>query len=76
MKYITAILIVFSFVKAGECERLISKFHAPNPEYKTMRQLKRWVDSNIPNSPEKSKLLECLIEKAADNPNREMIAAE
>jgi len=74
MKKIMLFLIVtFLF---SDCEELIKKFHAPNPETKTMKQLKRWVNLNVKDEKYKNKLLECLIANAADNPNKETIAAE
>jgi len=78
MKKLIVGAFFISFVFAGyTCDELIDKYNAPNPEYKTMKQLKRWVNNNISeNDRYKDQLLECLIEQAADNPNRETIAAE
>jgi hypothetical protein len=42
-----------------------------------MKQLRRWVENNIDEFDKyRDTLLDCLIENAADNPNRETIAAE
>ena len=78
MKKIIIGVFLFTTLFAGyTCEELIDKYNAPNPERKTMKQLKRWVKHNISeNDRFKDQLLECLIEQAADNPNRETIAAE
>jgi len=77
MKYFLVSIIFSSFLFGYTCEELIKKYNAPNPEYKTMKQLRRWVENNIDEFDKyKDTLLDCLIENAADNPNRETIAAE
>jgi tRNA C32,U32 (ribose-2'-O)-methylase TrmJ len=58
---------------AGECEDLMSKYHAPNPATKTMKQLKRWVKRKVKDD-NKDKILKCLIDRAADNPNKATVA--
>jgi len=78
MKKFLLILLILNAVYAYTCDGLISKYNAPDPEYKTMKQIKRWFESNLEKIEQEDKdaLLECLIENAADNPNRETIAGE
>ena len=75
MKKIILSIFILSFSLAQDCDTLISKYHAPNPEFKTMKQLKRWVkrkSSKLGN--DKEALLQCLISRAADNPDKEEVA--
>ncbi len=74
-KLVLAVMVCFCF--GYSCSELIQKFHAPNPQTKTMKQLKRWVNNHISKkNPLKEDLLQCLIDNAADNPNQETIAGE
>jgi len=78
MKKIATLLIVMSmgsFLVAGECEELIAKYNAPNPETKTIKQLVRWAKRKVKDS-NKKKILECLIARAADNPNKATVAGQ
>jgi len=76
-KFLIGVFFCSSLFAGYTCEELIKNYNAPNPEYKTMKQLKRWVNDNISEDDKyKDQLLECLIEQAADNPNRETTAAE
>ncbi len=78
MKKIIIISILFLFgnlLIAGECEDLIAKYHAPNPATKTMKQLKRWVKRKVKDE-NKKKIQECLVARAADNPNKATVAGE
>jgi len=72
-------LTLFAALMFGyTCDDLIKKYNAPNPEKRTMKQLKRWFKKHTGNilPDEREDLFECLIDNAADNPNREMIAGE
>lgn len=70
------IFIFFGLLFGYDCQDLIRKYNAPDPKYKTMRQLKRWAKEHLQDNPLKEEILECLIENAADNPNQETIAGE
>jgi len=59
----------------ADCSDLIKKYHAPDPSTKTMKQLKRWVKRKVKTA-DASKLQECLVARAADNPNKEAVAGE
>ena len=63
-------LVTFSY---ADCDDLISKYHAPDPSMKTMKQLKRWVKRKVKDDNAKE-LRECLIARAADNPNKATVA--
>lgn len=82
MKRIVTLLMIlsigsFSFSFADECSDLIAKYHAPDPATKTMRQLKRWIKRKVKrNDPNRQKLEQCLISRAADNPNQATVAGE
>lgn len=72
---ITSIVLLFSssLLFAGECEDLMKKYDTPDPAMKTMKQLKRWVKRKVKDS-NKEKLEECLVSRAADNPNKATVA--
>ena len=75
MKKIVTFLILASFsLYADECKDLMAKYHTPKPETKTMKQLKRWAKRKLKRVPEKEKVLKCLIDRAADNPNKATVA--
>ena len=77
MKRFIAILLLTSFsLYAGECEDLMAKYNTPKPETKTMKQLKRWAKRKLKQVTEKEKILKCLIDRAADNPNKATVAGE
>jgi len=73
MKYLIVAIAFVSSLFAGECEDLMSKYHTPNPSERTMHQLKRWVKRHLKNAPDKDKVLKCLINRAADNPNKSVV---
>ena len=75
IKFIISFVILTSSLIAGECEDLFAKYHAPNPEIKTMKQLKRWVKRKVKDD-NKDKILKCLIDRAADNPNKATVAGQ
>ena len=77
MRRVLIVLMVASFsLYAGECQELMAKYNTPNPETKTMKQLKRWVKRKLKRVAEKDKVLKCLIDRAADNPNKATVAGE
>ena len=74
MKKIIIFSILTSFLLA-DCDSLIAKYHAPNPAFKTMKQLKRWVRRKSSRlGSDKNALLQCLISRAADNPDKAEVA--
>jgi len=78
MRVLIALLFALGVLSAGECKNLMKKYHAPNPAIKTMKQIKRWAKRKLKNAPEdeKNKLLECMLARAADNPNKVTVAGE
>jgi len=72
MKKIILLLIPI-FILADECDELIKHYKAPNPSTKTIKQLVRWTKRKVKDS-NKKKVMECLIARAADNPNKATIA--
>jgi hypothetical protein len=78
MKKTVVLIICINLAFAFTCKGLLSKYDAPNPEQKTMKQLKRWYKKHVNKIPEylQDDVLECLIDNAADNPNKETIAGE
>lgn len=64
-------ITLFAFtnnIHAG-CADLIAKHNAPDPSAKTMKQLERWVKRKVEGA-DAAPLQECLVAKAADNPNK------
>jgi hypothetical protein len=51
------------------CGDLIAKYSPPDPSTKTMKQLERWVKRKVKGG-DAGALKECLVAKAADNPNK------
>ena len=74
-KVIVAGMFCVSVLGAGECADLMKKYNAPDPSTKTMKQLKRWVKRKIKDGNAKA-VEECLVSKAADNPNKETVAGQ
>jgi len=64
-----------SFLFAGECEDLMAKYHTPDPATKTIKQLVRWTKRKVKDE-NKKKVMECLIARAADNPNKATVAGQ
>ncbi len=62
-------LFVFASNSYAGCSELIAKHSAPDPSTKTMKQIKRWIKRKVEGA-DASALQECLIAKAADNPNK------
>jgi len=74
---IVATAIVLSFLAPASyagCAELLSNYkRVPDPSIKTMKQLKRWVKRKVKDGNEKA-VEECLVSKAADNPNKATVA--
>ena len=66
---LSAILFAFTNSVYAGCAELISKHSAPDPSAKTMKQLERWVKRKVKDA-DAAPLTECLVAKAADNPNK------
>ncbi len=66
---LSAILFAFASNSYAGCSELISKHGAPDPATKTMKQLERWVKRKVKDA-DAAPLAECLVAKAADNPNK------
>lgn len=60
----------------ADCAALSSKYNAPNPASKTMIQIERWIRNNVNNANEANALKECLLARAADNPNQASFAGK
>ncbi|HHE05621.1 MAG TPA: hypothetical protein ENK90_00685 [Epsilonproteobacteria bacterium] len=74
-KKIVIFASIFAFITqsyAG-CSELSAKHSAPDPSTKTMKQIERWVKRKVKGA-DASALKECLIAKAADNPNKAAVA--
>lgn len=69
--------VLCSSVFGADCAELVTKYEAPDPASKTMQQIKRWVSRKIKDNAADAQALEnCLIAKAADNPNKEQVAGK
>ncbi len=77
MKKTISFLVVAIFTANiyADCSDLMKKYNAPDPSTKTMRQVKRWVKRKVKTA-DADKLQECLVARAADNPNKEAVAGE
>jgi hypothetical protein len=60
---------------ATDCEALASKYNAPDPSVKTMKQVKRWVKRKVKDD-NKAAVEKCLVGQAADNPNKSTVAGQ
>lgn len=49
---------------------LMAKYEALEPESKTMKQVKRWISKKVSDLADAAVLKECMIARAADNPNQ------
>lgn len=61
---------------AADCSALSSKYNAPDPASKTMSQIERWVKVKVSDPNDANTLKECLLAKAADNPNQASFAGK
>ena len=73
----SAILLgLFTTSVYADCNELLSKYkRVPDPSVKTMKQLKRWVKRKIKDGNAKA-VEECLVSRAADNPNKATVAGQ
>ena len=67
--------IALSSALFADCVELMSKYNAPDPSGKTMKQLKRWVKRKVRDE-NKTELEKCLVDRAADNPNQTTVAGQ
>jgi len=67
---------IVSSMGYASCTELLSKYkRVPDPSVKTMKQLKRWVKRKVKDGNAKA-VEECLVSKAADNPNKSTVAGQ
>lgn len=72
-----ALSVAFSSVSFADCKSLMSEFNAPDPSVKTMKQVKRWCKRKMKHHLDKKDELEkCLVDRAADNPNKATVAGQ
>jgi len=64
----------------ADCKSMMAQYNAPDPSTSLMRKLKRWVKRGAKKgkiaATDKDALLECLIDRAADNPNKATVAGQ
>ena len=79
MKKIVLLAVASSLLTTAtfaDCTSLLAQYKKiPDPSVKTMKQLKRWVKRKIKDS-NKGAVEKCLIDRAADNPNRATVAGQ
>ncbi|RAX57186.1 hypothetical protein CCZ01_06900 [Helicobacter monodelphidis] len=66
--------LVVPFSLMANCSALEEKYSAPKAEKRTIAQLKRWVGRKVDDNNDAEALLQCLIARAADNPNKRQVA--
>jgi len=66
---------LLSGVSVASCESMMSQYNSPDPSVKTMKQLKRWVKRKVKDG-NKGALSKCLVDRAADNPNKATVAGQ
>ena len=72
----TAIIVsFFSGILSADCASLMTKYNTPDPSIKTMKQLKRWTKRKVKDE-NKVAVEKCLIDRAADNPNKATVAGQ
>ncbi|EPQ9286620.1 hypothetical protein ACUXWE_001275, partial [Campylobacter jejuni] len=54
----------------------MAKYEAPEPESKTMKQVERWINKKVSDPADAAILKECMIARAADNPNQVSVAGK
>ncbi|MCW1870481.1 hypothetical protein OLQ82_05235 [Campylobacter jejuni] len=62
-------------IALADCASLMAKYEAPEPESKTMKQVERWISKNS-DPADAAVLKECMIARAADNPNQVSVAGK
>ena len=78
MKKIVLLTVASSLVTTvtfADCASLMAKYNAPDPSIKTMKQVKRWVKRKVKDA-NKDALEKCLVDRAADNPNKATVAGQ
>jgi len=78
MKKLVAMMLVTGVLTLSleaSCKDLMAKYNTPDPSQKTMKQLKRWVKRKVKDS-NKDAVEKCLVDRAADNPNRATVAGQ
>lgn len=74
---VTVLLVVgFASTSFADCNSLMVEFNTPDPSVKTMKQLKRWCKRKMKHSDKKEEVQKCLIDRAADNPNKATVAGQ
>jgi len=72
---LTVVAVVFSTASFADCASLMAQYNAPDPSIKTMKQLKRWTKRKIKDG-NKAAVEKCLVDRAADNPNKATVAGQ
>ncbi|TQR29369.1 hypothetical protein DMB92_08380 [Campylobacter sp. MIT 99-7217] len=77
MKKISLVILAsLPVIALADCASLASKYSAPDPASKTMAQIERWVKNKVDNAADANELRECLLARAADNPNQASFAGK
>ena len=71
----TVLLGLISSVSFADCKALMAQYSTPDPSVKTMKQLKRWTKRKVKDS-NKAAVEKCLVDRAADNPNKATVAGQ
>jgi len=77
-KKVLVVALATSFLSnivLADCTSLMAKYNAPDPSIKTMKQLKRWTKRKVKDE-NKGAVEKCLIDRAADNPNKATVAGQ
>ena len=77
-KKIMTVAILLGLVSTSsmaDCKSLMDQYNTPDPSVKTMKQLKRWVKRKVKDD-NKDAVQKCLIDRAADNPNKATVAGQ
>ncbi|EAH4936419.1 hypothetical protein D6654_07510 [Campylobacter lari] len=76
MKKIVFSISLLPVFLLADCASLMTKYEAPEPESKTMKQIERWVSKKVKDAADAATLKECMVAKAADNPNQAQVAGK
>ncbi|MBZ7935245.1 MULTISPECIES: hypothetical protein [Campylobacter] len=63
-------------IALADCASLMAKYEAPEPESKTMKQIERWINKKVKDANDAAVLKECMVARAADNPNQVSVAGK
>ncbi|TKX32090.1 hypothetical protein [Campylobacter estrildidarum] len=69
-------LSLLPIIALADCASLMAKYEAPEPESKTMKQIERWVNKKVKDAKDAAVLKECMVARAADNPNQVSVAGK